>query len=110
MAESNIPQLSSRSSFALAAALFPQALGAEVHPEKARRIFLAALVITLVLDVVDRLGPITAVVHGAGVLADRRIADAHRDERRSQAQIEAERAGLIASLVDSARSFFRISA
>jgi small-conductance mechanosensitive channel/CRP-like cAMP-binding protein len=45
----------------------------------------------------------------ATVLADRRLSDAHRDQRRSQAQLDAERAGIIASLVDGARSFFRIN-
>jgi small-conductance mechanosensitive channel len=44
----------------------------------------------------------------ATVLADRRLADAHRDELGNQAQMDAERDGLIASLVDSARRFFRL--
>ncbi len=45
----------------------------------------------------------------ATVLADRQLADAQREQLRSQSQLDAERAGMIASLVDGARNFFRIN-
>jgi CRP-like cAMP-binding protein len=45
----------------------------------------------------------------ATVLADRRLADAHRDELGNQTQIDAQRAGLIAGLVASARRFFSLN-